>query len=576
MLRIKIIKYFYFLFILLIILRLGYWQIIRADYLTAKGENQRLNEREVLASRGSILFSDQSTLASSQPMFLIYAQPKVVKDKEGASSKLAGVIFDLKFKDETLDEESKFKELDKLKKDFLDKLSKDLYWVSLGYKVDVYIKDQVEKFNIEGIGFEESSARFYPEGSSSAHLLGFVGSDIYGSDTGYFGLEGYYNGELKGKSGLFRTERDALGLPILIGNFLSREPKVGKTLSLNINRTIQFIVEEKLKKGVEKYGAKGASAIVMDPKTGNILAMASLPSYDPQNPSGYPREFFKNPPIADSYEPGSTFKVLVMAAAINEKVIKEDTKCDNCGGPIRLGGFDIRTWNNKYTDGINMTETIIHSNNIGMVFVSKKLGKEKLLSYIERFGFGKSTNVDLQDEDSPSLRSKSEWKEIDVATASFGQGIAVSALQMVKAVGVIANGGKLMEPHVVKAITDEGKSIDIKPKELGKPITKETAKVITNMMVRAVNEGEAKFVKPDGYKIAGKTGTAQIPVSGHYDPNKTIASFIGFAPADDPKFIMLVRYTEPSSSVFGSETAAPTFFDIAKELFLYYGIPPHE
>lgn len=603
--RFEIIKLIYFVAAIVITLRLGYWQIIRFDDLTARAESQRVITADIEANRGNILFSDGSVLASNQPTFLVYVQPKAIKAKfpenevglnsylEMASEKLTEVFMqrDREEMDSLPDEIRKINNLPEssesakiaeyseeqkktLEESIHKKLSEDLYWVSLGRKVDVLTKQRIENLNLIGIGFENSSSRFYPEGSSSAHLLGFIGSDIYGADTGYFGIEGFYNGELKGSKGLLQQEKDALGLPILIGKFATRDAKMGKNLKLTIDRTVQTIVEEKIKKGFEKYGAKGVSVIVMEPKSGNILAMASYPNYDPKLSYFYPKDLYRNPITADGYEPGSTFKVLVMAAGINEGVVEPDTVCDICAGPLSIGGFTIRTWNNQYQENSTMTDTIIHSDNTGMVFVAQKLGLTKLYEYIKKFGFGEITNVDLQDETSPSLRPEGSWGEIDLATGSFGQGISVTALQITRAVSAIANGGYLMEPHIVSEIIDPQGTFTISPRVISQPISTETAKKVTEMMVQAVEEGESKFAKPKGYKVAGKTGTAQIPIAGHYDPNKTIASFVGFAPADDPKFVMLVRYNEPSSSIFGSETAAPTFFEIARELFTYYGIPP--
>lgn len=561
------------------VLRLWYWQVLNYDFLTARAEGQRLIKKEIENSRGNILFADGSVLASTQPYFLLFAQPKVLKDPDAISRKLADILFEFekkksvkKYEDETKEKERLFQ----IRENIYDKLKKDLFWVSLGWRVDLETKNKISGLKMYGVGFDTLSSRFYPESSAASHIAGFVGLDAYGESKGYFGLEGYYDGELQGRRGSVVEEKDAAGLPILIGRFLSRAPKDGKTLKLNIDRTVQYIVEEKLKKGIEKYGAKGVSAVVMEPKTGNILAMASYPNYDPSNVGEYPGEYFRNPLIADGYEPGSTFKVLVMAAGVNEKVVKPDTVCDKCAGPRQIGGYAIRTWNNKYKEGITMAETIVHSDNTGMVFVAEKLGFEKFYEYLGKFGFGKLTGIDLQDERAPDVRAKDGWKEIDLATASFGQGVSVTGLQIVTAVGAIANGGKMMEPHVASEVIDGSKKDRILPREIGKPISEEAAKAVKDMMVRAVEEGEAKYLKPKGFKVAGKTGTAQIPIAGHYDPNKTIASFVGFAPADDPKFIMLVRYQEPSSSIYGAETAAPTFFDIAKELFTYYGIAPSE
>lgn len=539
---------------------------MKAEYLQAQAERQHFTDIKVGAQRGKIFFSGEEILTSNSPSFTLFGQPKLIskEQKVSLSYSLAKVFAEGS------------NEIDTLAKDFINKLSEDLYWVSLKKQVSFEKRKQIESLKLSGIGFESGSDRYYPEGSTSAHLLGFVGFNAKGDNEGYFGLEGFYDGELKGISGSLRHEKDASGLPIMIGNFLASDAKDGKDLVLNIDRSVQFIVEEELKKGLEKYGAKAASGVVMDPKTGALLSLASYPNYDPKKYYNFPKEYYKNPIIADQYEPGSTFKVVVMSAAINEDLVKPDTKCDICEGPISMGGFSIRTWNNKYYPNTTLNDVIVHSDNTGMVFVAQKLGKELFYSYLENFGFSKSTEIDLQGESVPDIRSKNEWRNIDLATASFGQGIAVTALQMVRAISVIANGGVLMEPHVVKLIKDEKNTFEIKPKIIRSVIKQSTAQTIKEMMVAAVEEGEAKVIKPKGFKIAGKTGTAEIPVAGHYDPNKTIASYVGFAPADDPKFVILVRYDQPTSSIYGSETAAPTFFEIAKQLFNYFKIAPTE
>lgn len=559
--RIFWIKALFMLFLFCLVARLFYWQIVRADFLQSQADNQHFTDTKLDAERGNIFFSDGSILTVSNPVFNLYGLPKEISHEQKilVSYSLAKIF-------------SQSDDIDSLAKLFLNQLEQDLYWVSLKKNVSIEQKKQIDKLSLKGIGFDQSSSRFYPEGSSSAHLLGFVNSDGRGN----FGLEGYYDGELKGISGLVRHEKDALGLPILIGNFLTNDARNGKNLTLYVDRSVQFIVEESLKAGIQKYGAKAGSVVVMDPGTGGVLAMASFPSYDPTEYFDYPKEYYRNSVVADQYEPGSTFKVLVMAAAINEDSVKPDTHCDNCAGPVSIGGFSIRTWDNKYYPDSTMKDVIVHSDNTGMVFAARKLGLDKFYSYLDNFGFGQSTNIDLQDESSPDIRSKDSWREIDLATASFGQGIAVTPIQMVTAVSAIANGGNLMEPHVVKGVADESKSFVIKPKVVRRVIKDATALAIKEMMVAAVEEGEAKIFRLKGFRVAGKTGTAQIPVAGHYDANKTIASFVGFAPADKPKFVMLVRFDEPSASIFGAETAAPTFFEIAKQLLLYYKIAPTE
>ncbi len=586
--RLKYIRLIYFLFLVVIVARLSYWQIWKSEDLVALAEGQRVSSSEVAAPRGDILFSDGSVLVSNKVSFQMFAQPKVIADKLGTAKKLAAILSEVEYGKEWKEQREKITEVEQLKtfdlekdqkvklieEDLMKNFSKDLFWVSLGWRVDNDTRLEIDKLRIEGIGFDQKLVRFYPESSSAAHLVGFIGADAYGIDKGYFGLEGYYNGELRGKKGLITQERDAHGLPILLGNYDFKDPSTGKTLMLTVDRTIQTVVEEKLKKGIEKYGAKGASAVVMDPYSGGILAMASYPNYDPGKIGDFPKEYFRNPVTVDGYEPGSTFKVLVMAAAINEGLVTPETICTICDKPVEMSGFTIRTWNNKYTANSTMTDVIVHSDNTGMVFIAEKLGIQKMYEYIANFGFGHLTGVDLEDEYSPDLRELDTWKPIDLATASFGQGISVTALQVVRAVAAIANGGHLMEPRVVSVIKTQNGITRIDPREIGKPITPQTAALVKEMMVQAVDLGESKFAKPKGYRIAGKTGTAQIAVGGTYDAKNTIASFVGFAPADDPKFVMLVRYDQPTSSIYGAETAAPTFFDIAREIFTYYGIPP--
>jgi len=626
--RFRVVKLFFFVSVFLIILRLSFWQIIYADTLTAMAEKQRLDSRELNAPRGKVLFADGSILASSQPAYLLFVSPKdiqkkFIEEKDSESQRLQG--FEL-MKEHHLKiaqtlapifweeddknkkrvpapltdppqeasastqsalpmptpspevknpEDIKKEEIAKIEKTIMDKLAnQELYWVSLNRRVDTELKNKLEKMDLTGLGYQQEISRFYPEGSSSAHLLGFVGFNDYGESQGYFGLEGFYNGELQGKKGFVSQEKDALGLPILIGNFNEREAKTGKTLKLSIDRTVQHMAEEKLKKGMEKYKAKGGSVIIMDPETGYILAMAARPSYYPDIAAYFPPETYGNPAVADAYEPGSTFKVLVMAAGINEGVIQKDTICDNCSQALEIANYKIKNWDDKYRINPNMTDVIIHSDNTGMVYIGKKLGIQNMLKYLNAFGFGKPTGVDLQEDSSPDMRIEKDWKEIDLATVSFGQGLLVTPLQLVRAVASIANGGKVMEPRIVTEIQDGERKVAIAPRVLSNPISSESAAIVKQMMIEAVSKGESKFVKPKGYTIAGKTGTAQIAYEGSYDSSKTIASFIGFAPADKPKFVMLVRYVKPETSIYGAETAAPTFMDIAKELFTYYNIPP--
>jgi stage V sporulation protein D (sporulation-specific penicillin-binding protein) len=575
--RIVLVVIIFFLFGIGILIRLSYWQVVKAGELSVIAFSQREAVKHIPASRGEILTKDNFPIVTNKRVYSLIADPQMIKAelRKGIAQILSQFL--LTQEEATIAGEEKNKLLDRKSKELEKTLSApDLSWTNLKNGLSSEEKDRIEKLKINGLDFEEKTVRFYPESSMAAQLVGFVGSDFTGEAKGYFGLEGYYDLELKGKEGLVIQEKDAFNKPILTGIFNTEESRDGKNIVLHVDRTVQSIVEEELRKAVDKYGAKSGWVIVADPMTGAIISMAAFPSYDPAKFSDYPQDLYKNPTISETYEPGSTFKVLVMSAAINEQAIKPQTKCQICDGPYKIDKYLIRTWNDKYYPGQTMTEVIQHSDNIGMVYVSQKLGKDKLLDYLKKFGIGEKTGIDLQEEANVPLKENQNWNSVDSATASFGQGLVVTGIQMIRAVAAIANGGKIMEPHVVSKIVGEDKTLEFKPKVIRQILKPETARQVTEMMVNAVDNGEAKWAKPAGFRIAGKTGTAQIPVAGHYDAEKTIASFIGFAPADNPQFIMLVYLREPTSSPWGSETAAPLFFQIAKKLFLYYGIQPQD
>ena len=312
----------------------------------------------------------------------------------------------------------------------------------------------------------------------------------------------------------------------------------------------------------------------MNPKNGAILAMSSYPSYDPAKYNEYDGNLYKNPAISDTFEPGSVFKVLVMAAGLDDGAVSPDTICDICSGPLKVDKYFIETWNRKYYPDSTMTDVIVHSDNVGMSFVAQKLGADKLYDYLDKFGIGKLTGIDLQGESNIPMRKRGTWNIVDLATASFGQGISTTPIQIIRAVSAVANDGVLVTPKVVEKIELEGWSQNVDKKEEIRVIKKDTAEKMTEIMVQAAGHGEAQWTNLKGFSVAGKTGTAQIPIAGHYDPDATIASFIGFAPSNNPKFVMLVTLKEPQSSQWASETAAPLWYSIAKDLFAYFGIQP--
>jgi cell division protein FtsI/penicillin-binding protein 2 len=499
------------------------------------------------------------------PAWNVWANPHALKvPAKEAAEELAPILKD--------EDAEKFDEYVRL----VNLLGKDSNWVMLKQKVNEEVKNNVEALGLDGIGFDSIETSFYPEASAAAHVLGFVGKDDEGADVGYFGLEGYYNLPLSGKEGFFGGERDAKGSPILMGNTTEISAVSGVDLLTNINKRVQVIAERGLASGIEKYQAKGGSVTIMDPKTGKILAMASFPSFDPANYGRFNDSLFRNPVVTDTFEPGSILKVVVMASGLDAGVVKPDTPCDICSGPLKIDKYSIRTWNDKYTSDISMTDVIVESDNVGMSFVGQKLGADALYDYLYKFGFGQKTGIDLQGETGSALRKKGTWNSVDLATASFGQGIAVTGIQMVRAVAAIANGGYLVTPRVVDSVKGDGWSEPIKTDQPVKIISEKAAEETVQMMVEAANRGEAKWCKIPGYTVAGKTGTAQIAVEGHYDENDTNHSFIGLAPVKDPKFVMLVTLNSPQASPWAAETAAPTGYRIAKDLFPYFGIAPEK
>ncbi len=547
----KALLYFFLLVLFAVFVKLFYIQVIEAGVFAT----DHLQTRKIMPERGKVYDRKGLPLAVNQTKYTLYIEPKLVKTS----------------KDELVEE---LDEVLKIGEATLEaKIDMSKVWLAVTRGLNQETRDAILQKKLAGVGFENEPKRFYPEASLSAHLLGFVGKDEEGEDTGYFGIEGYYEKELIGLPGYLKTERDVLDKPIFVGHQERVEPENGRDLVLTIDKSVQNVVKTKLKDAVEKFGAASACATVADPYTMEILAQVCLPDFDPDKFYEASPESYINTTLSSTYEPGSTFKPLVMAAALEEKAIKPLDSM-NESGKLEIGGFQIKNWNDKYAGKISMTNILEKSSNIGMVYVGGKLGEDKLYSYLDRYGFGKPTGIDLQGEAGGILKPREDWYEIDYATASFGQGISVTQIQLVRAFASLVNGGYLMRPYVVKEIHQGDKIRTKEPKVEDRIISERTSDIMKKMMQSAVANAEAKFIIPPEYKIGGKTGTAQIAIEGTYDSKKTIASFIGFAPVEKPRFIALVVVREPKSSQWGSETAAPVFFEIAKELFVYYNIVP--
>ena len=534
-----------------IVIKLFYLQVVNPITSTS---NLYLTTQKISPERGKIYDRNGQPFVLNKPTNLVYVEPKKIKNKFEFVEKLHGLI--------NMEKASLEAKIDE---------SKD--WISIKGGVDLETKRKITGLNIEGVGFIDEFKRFYPEASLAAHLLGFVGKNSEGNDVGYFGIEGYYDKDLAGLPGFLKSERDFLGRPIFLGTQEKLEPENGRSLYLTIDKSIQEIVKKRLKSAIETYQAKDGCVIVAEPNTLEILSAVCLPDFDLEKYYTFSESHFRNPVISDVFEPGSTFKPLIMAAAIEEKKVRP-SDLYNEEGPVTIGEYTIKTWNNQYEGKISVTRILEKSSNVGMVFIGQKLGNGKLYDYLDKYHFGQMTGIDLQGEHGGFLKSQSNWYEIDYATATFGQGIAVTPIQMIRAFSSLINGGKLMKPYIVKKIKSESRENIIEPVKIGNTISKKTSDVIKKMLVSTVKNGEFKWAVPKGYEIGGKTGTAQIPIAGHYDPSKTVASFIGFAPAANPRFIALVILKEPKTSPWGSETAAPLFFEIAKDILVYYNIAP--
>jgi len=555
---------------LAIILRLAYWQIWKHTELSMVAANQYESSQRLSSQRGWILDNAGRILVGNREEYTLFTQPHILQNTpDEIAEKIAPIIMTtLESTPLQATDSAWLKSQQKDLEDRLENLLSDpnRQWVALANGLNREQRQAIEDLEIHAIGFDTRYARYYPDASLSAQLLGFVGKTDLGDDQGYFGLEGFYDLELRGREGVLHQQRTALGLPLLLSQSQKLKEDQGSSLTLTIDRHLQAAIEEKLLTGLERYGAVSGEVIVMDPQTGAILAMASFPNYDPAEFWQYPAGYYRNPVVSDLYEPGSTQKIVTMAIGIETGAVTPDTTCPDCDGPRVINGFSIKTWDGVYNPDISMRDALAKSDNTAMVFVSEQIGASRFLQKLRDFGYNEKTGVDLQGEAQYSFREDKEWREVDTATASFGQGIASTSLQLTRAAAAIANGGKLLQPYVVAKVTQGDQVIETKPKVIRQVISPQTAKTVTDMMVYTASQGDAKWALPEGVSVAGKTGTAQIAGEGGYISDKTIASFIGFAPAENPQFVMLVKLREPTSSPWGSETAAPLWFEILTDV----------
>jgi cell division protein FtsI/penicillin-binding protein 2 len=394
-------------------------------------------------------------------------------------------------------------------------------------------------------------------------------------------VEGYHDQELKPIVGKVEAEVSPYGREIPLPSKLKSPPRGGKSLILTLDRNIQFIVERELQAALEKYGAESGTIIVMDPRTGALLAIASYPAYNPNN-FGPDVDNLADPSVSGMWEPGSIFKIVTWAAALDAGVISPGTTFyDN--GALEVGGRVIRNWDRQGYGQVTMTDGLVHSLNTVAAFISTSMGKDRFYTYLRRFGFGTLTGVDLASEGPGMMKlpGDSNWFPSELGTNSFGQGIATTPMQMIRAAAAVANQGRLMKPYIVHqyvALDEETgaeRVIQVEPMMERRAISQEAAETLTTMLIQVIERG-AKEAQVPGYRVAGKTGTAQVPTPYGYHPTDTIASFVGWAPADDPRFVVLIKLDKPTASPWGSQTAAPTFRAIAQRLLVYMQVAPDQ
>jgi stage V sporulation protein D (sporulation-specific penicillin-binding protein) len=430
----------------------------------------------------------------------------------------------------------------------------------------------VRALALPGIHFEIETARFYPYASLASHVLGFVGRD----GQGLGGVELTHDAVLRGTEGKVRTPTDNKGNPLPNANPEYVPPVDGRSIVLTIDEVIQHIVERELDLAMTKHQAQAALAVAMNPRTGEILAMANRPTFDPNRFNLYPEELRRNTAVSDSFEPGSTFKLVTAAAALNEDLVRETDRFF-CPGYVLVGGVRLSCWRARGHGSLTFSEVMDRSCNPGFVNVGQKLGQELLFRYISEFGFGKRTGIDLPGEATGIMFR--QVGPVELATTSFGQGPAVTPLQQVVAISAIANDGRRMRPRVVSQIKDRaGNGVEtFAPEEVARPVTAETAGRMRALLESAVVHGSGRNAFIEGFRVAGKTGTAQIPrPGGGYFPDRYIASFIGFAPADDPQVALLVMVRDPRGpyGYYGSQVAAPTFRAMMIDILRYLNVRP--
>lgn len=562
--KVNIMLVLFYIISAVIFLRLAQIQIFKHDFYKAMAQDQHEFLEKTFPKRGEIFIRDMASdrtypIAVNKEMNLVYAVPRIVKNKNEAAKKISEIL--------KLEEAKIFDVLNK---------ENDPYEV-IAHKISDDDAEKIRKEKIKGIEITPEIIRYYPSRGLAANIIGFMG---YKDDkrVGQYGIEGYFNESLEGSMGFLEIEKDVSGSWISIGSKSGTLPQDGDDIVLTIDQTIQYIVEKKLKEAIEKWEAEAGNVIIIDPKTGDVIAMAQYPSFDPNE---YYKEknleTFLNSNIHSVYEPGSIEKAITMAIGLETGKITQNSMYVDTGSVV-VDGWTIKNSDGKAHGSQSMIGVLENSLNTGTIFVQQRVGKEEFLRYLKNFELDGSTGIELNGEAVGSLENLKIKNDVNYATASFGQGVSVTPLSILMAISSLANDGKLMRPNIVSEIIhSDGKKEKSEPRYVRKTVSAKTANIISAMMVSVVENGHAKGAKIKGYKIAGKTGTAQIPKKEGkgYEEEATIHTFVGFGPIPNPRFSILVKLDRPKAN-FAESTAVPVFKELAEELINYYNISPTE
>ena len=529
-------------------------QVIQREKLASSAAAECRKTVRLNPTRGEIYDCNNEKLAVSLEADSIFAQPNKIKNPALLAEKLAGFLgMDKKY----------------LAKKFTGNSS--FTWIRR--QVSPELSDKIRTLDVEGIGFVKESRRYYPNTFLASNTLGFVGVDSRGLE----GLELLYDEYLRGEEEVWHLKRDALGRTYLDRADQGPAATKGDSITLTLDRRIQYIAEKALNRAVEEAKAKGGMALVVRPQTGEILALAVAPSFNPNIFGKYKASQRRNRALTDTFDPGSTFKVFIVAGALEDGIVtpKERVYCEK--GQYKVSNHIIHD-HHPY-EWLTVDKVIKVSSNIGTVKISEKMGRDRMYDYLKRFNFGEPTEVDFPGESAGVVRDVQKWRKLDTANVAFGQGVSVTALQLTMAISALANKGLLMRPYLVSRITDDHNR-DVKrfePMAVRQVVSPQTAREVNAMLRQVVTEGgtgtEADL---DGYPAAGKTGTAQKidPATGRYSDEKYYSSFVGFAPYDDPELVIFVGIDEPITQTYGGKVAAPAFREIAEETLPMLNVPP--